>query len=247
MDRYEISLFSPGLDRPLSVIRYGHWGRPVVVFPTSGGRAADYADRGMVDALSFLIDAGRIKLYCLDSLDHLSWSNKAVDHETRARHHDDYERWVTEEVVRFIRGDSPGSGDLLATGCSLGGFHAVHFALRRPDLFPVAIASSGAFDPSWWNTWGYAGLSAYVHNPMWYVPDLGGEHLDWLRSRLHLVLTVGRGPFENETGCLPTTRALASRLQDKGIHCELDEWGDDASHDWPWWQRQIVHHLPRFC
>ena len=63
MDRYEISLFSPGLDRPLSVIRYGHWGRPVVVFPTSGGRAADYADRGMVDALSFLIDAGRIKLY----------------------------------------------------------------------------------------------------------------------------------------------------------------------------------------
>ena len=39
----------------------------------------------MVDALSFLIDAGRIKLYCLDSLDHLSWSNKAVDHETRAR------------------------------------------------------------------------------------------------------------------------------------------------------------------
>ena len=36
-------------------------------------------------------------------------------------------------------------------------------------------------------------------------------------------------------------------LQDKGIRCELDLWGHDVSHDWPWWQRQLAHHLPRFC
>lgn len=247
MDRYETTLDAPGLDRPLSVIRYGHWGRPVVVFPTSGGRAHDYADRGMLDALGWLVDAGRVKLYCVDSFDHRSWSNKALDHESRAQQHDVYESWISDRVVPYIRDDSPGSAELLATGCSLGGFHALHFALRRADLFPAAICVSGAYDPTLWNTWGHAGFAAYVHNPMAYVPDLHGPHLEWLRHRLHLVLTVGRGPFEQETTCLPTTRAIASRLQAKGIWCELDEWGDDASHDWPWWQRQTVHHLQRFC
>ena len=154
MDRYEISPLQPGPDRPLSVIRYGHRGRPVVVFPTSGGRAADHADRGMVDALSFLIDAGRIKLYRLDSLDHLSWSNKAVDHETRARHHDDYERWVTEEVVR-----SSGRTRPVLVTCSPPAAASAASTRSTPRAaparpVPVAIANSGAFDPSWWNTWG---------------------------------------------------------------------------------------------
>ena len=36
-------------------------------------------------------------------------------------------------------------------------------------------------------------------------------------------------------------------LQEKGIRCQLDLWGYDVSHDWEWWQRQLAHHLPRFC
>ncbi len=80
------------------------------------------------------------------------------------------------------------------------------------------------------------------------MPGFGGGHLDWLRSRLDLLLVVGRGPFETEpTKALPSTRHLAGLLQDKGIRAELDEWGDDAAHDWPWWRQQLAHHLPRFC
>ena len=36
-------------------------------------------------------------------------------------------------------------------------------------------------------------------------------------------------------------------LQRKGIPCELDLWGHDVAHDWPWWRKQLAHHLPRFC
>ena len=36
-------------------------------------------------------------------------------------------------------------------------------------------------------------------------------------------------------------------LAEKGISHELDVWGHDVSHDWPWWRKQIAHHLPRFC
>ena len=101
--------------------------------------------------------------------------------------------------------------------------------------------------PAWWHAWGEPGDAAYATNPSWYVPDLEGGHLDWLRSRLDLVLVVGRGPFETEpTRSLPSTRLLAGMLQDKGIRAELDEWGEDVAHDWPWWQQQLAHHLPRF-
>jgi esterase/lipase superfamily enzyme len=40
---------------------------------------------------------------------------------------------------------------------------------------------------------------------------------------------------------------FARLVQEKGIRCELDLWGYDVSHDWEWWQRQLAHHLPRFC
>jgi esterase/lipase superfamily enzyme len=75
-----------------------------------------------------------------------------------------------------------------------------------------------------------------------------GDHLDWLRRQLHLVLVVGQGAWEvDPTGALPSTRRFAAVLQEKGISHELDVWGDDVPHDWPSWQRQLSHHLPRFC
>jgi esterase/lipase superfamily enzyme len=49
------------------------------------------------------------------------------------------------------------------------------------------------------------------------------------------------------TGSLPSARQMAGLLADKGIPHELDVWGHDSAHDWDWWQRQVAHHLPRFC
>jgi esterase/lipase superfamily enzyme len=40
---------------------------------------------------------------------------------------------------------------------------------------------------------------------------------------------------------------MAGLLAERGISCDLDVWGHDSAHDWSWWQRQIAHHLPRFC
>jgi esterase/lipase superfamily enzyme len=94
--------------------------------------------------------------------------------------------------------------------------------------------------------WGERGDSVYFNNPLDYVVHLHGDHLDWLRSRVLLLLVVGRGAWEDSTGALDSTHRLAGLLADKGIPHELDVWGDDSPHDWPAWQRQIAHHLPRF-
>jgi esterase/lipase superfamily enzyme len=231
-----------------SVISYGHWGRPVLVFPSEQGRAFDYENNGMVDAVADLIDAGRVKLYCVDSFDAQTWSRADLPLEDRARRHEAYESWIVDEVVPFVHADCGGPTDIATTGCSLGAFHAVNFALKRADLFPVAIGLSGNYDAAAWNAWGERGDATYFNNPVDYVAHLGGEHLDWLRSRLSIVLVVGQGAWETHpTGALPSTRQFAGLLQGKGIPCELDLWGHDVAHDWPWWQRQLAHHLPRFC
>ncbi len=231
-----------------TVISYGHWGRPVLVFPSEQGRAYDYENNGMVDAVADLIDGGRVKLYCVDSFDAQTWSRAELPLEERARRHGAYESWIVDHVVPFVHADCGGPSDIATTGCSLGAFHAVNFALKRADLFPLAIGLSGNYDASAWNAWGERGDATYFNNPVDYVEHLGGDHLDWLRSRLAIVLVVGQGAWETHpTGALPSTRQLARQLQGKGIRCELDLWGHDVAHDWPWWQRQLAHHLPRFC
>ncbi|CUR54918.1 conserved hypothetical protein [metagenome] len=248
MERVQVELEAPGFDRAGTVIRYGHWGRPVLVFPSEQGRAWDYENNGMVAAVRDLIDAGRVKLYCVDSFDAATWSDNWLPLEERAQRHGAYDAWVTGQVVRWIDEDTPGASGVVTTGCSMGAYHALNFALRHANLFPVAICQSGNYDPSQWHAWGARGEAAYFTNPTDYVPHLGGDHLDWLRGRLHVVLTVGQGPWETHpTSSLPEARRMAGLLAERGISHDLDVWGHDSAHDWDWWQRQLALHLPRFC
>jgi esterase/lipase superfamily enzyme len=147
MRREHVDLPLRDSSHTLSLIAYGDYGRPVLVFPTEAGRAWDFENNGMVDAVRDLIDAGRVKLYCMD-----------------------------------------------------------------------------------------------------YVANADGDHLSWLRERVSILLVCGQGAWEvNPTGALPSSREMAALLQRKGIRCELDLWGFDVAHDWPWWRQQLAHHLPRFC
>ena len=248
MRREHVALDSPFPHWRGSLVVYGHYGRPVLVFPAEDGRAWDFEDRGMLDAVGWLVESGRVKLYCVDSFDAATWSDTSVPVEERARRHDGYEAWVLERVLPWVDGDCGGARQELVTlGVSLGAFHAVNIALRHADRFPLAIGLSGNYDPAAWRGWGERGDAAYFHNPTDYVAHLGGEHLDWLRSQLSLLLVCGQGMWEDTTGSLASTRHLAHLLGEKGIRHELDLWGHDVPHDWPSWQRQLAHHLPRFC
>ncbi len=230
-----------------TVIVHGHYGRPFLVFPSEQGRAWDFENNGMIDAVRPLIEDGRAKLYCVDSFDAASWSNRSLPLEQRARAHGVYESWITGDVVPAVHADCGGPQDIGTLGCSLGAFQAVLFGLRRADLFPLAIGMSGNYDPSTWDGWGERGDAAYFTNPVDFVPNLHGDHLNWLRERLSVLLVVGQGQWEDSTGSLPSTRHFANLLREKGLRCELDVWGHDVPHDWPSWRAQLAHHLPRFC
>jgi esterase/lipase superfamily enzyme len=240
-------LYSPAIGAAGNVVVHGHYGRPLLAFPAEGGGAWDYEKTGMIGAVAPLLEAGRVKVYCVDAFDSQSWSNTALPVEDRARAHERYEAWITEQVVPWIHHDVGGAQEILVTGCSLGAYHALNLAFRRADLFPLAICMSGNYDPSAWDGWGDRGDAAYFNNPMDYVGHLQGDHLDWLRRRLNIVLVCGQGMWEDTTGSLESTKRLAALLHEKGIRHELDLWGHDVPHDWPSWQAQLAHHLPRFC
>jgi esterase/lipase superfamily enzyme len=229
------------------VVAYGHWGRPVIAFPAERGDAGEFERRGMVEAIGEVLAAGRVKLYCVDSFDHETWSNRSIPLEERARRHGVYEAWILGEVVPFVRADCGGASEVIACGCSLGAFHAANFALKRADVFPLAICLSGNYDPAAWDGWGERGDATYFNNPMDYVAHLGGDHLAWLQRQVSLLLVCGQGQWEDTTGALESSRRFGALLMGKGIRCELDLWGYDVAHDWPWWRAQFAHHLPRFC
>src|SRR5215469_4051600 len=78
VNREVAELWSDAIGAAGTVIRYGHWGRPVLVFPSEQGRASDFQNNGMLDAIGGLVDAGRVKIYCVDSYDASSWSNRDI-------------------------------------------------------------------------------------------------------------------------------------------------------------------------
>ena len=208
---------------------FGHWGRPVLVFPSQERSRYEWEEHGMVDAVRDLIDAGRVKLYCVDSWDSGTWHDDWLPREERARRHEAYEQWVVGRVD---------GGDVITAGVSMGAFHAANLTLRRPQRFPLALCFSGVYDLDGVG-WGERGDSFYFNNPADYVRGLDG-------SPASLLLVAGRGRWEDTTGALEQTLRFAALLGARGVRHELDVWGEDAPHDWPAWRAQLAKHLPRF-
>lgn len=230
---------SLGQDMELEV--YGRGGQPVVVFPSQEGRFWDFAGFGMVEACASLVEAGRVRLFSLDGIDWQSWTCHGASPAQRVGRHLDYDRYVMEEAVPFVR-QASGRETAWVTGCSMGAFHAANFFFRHPDAFDGVIAISGLYQPRGF-LGDYCDENVYFNTPLYYLPDLEDPwYLDRYR-RSQIVFAVGQGAWEDE--CLRDTRALQAILERKGIPAWFDYWGHDVNHDWPWWRRMLPYFLER--
>jgi esterase/lipase superfamily enzyme len=231
---------------PATVLAYGHDGPPVVFISAELGSAWDFERRGLLDAVAGLLEEGRVRIYAVDTYDHASWRNESLEREDRARAHQKFEDFLIADLVPAVRDDCGWSAPVTVSGSSLGAFQAADVCLRRPDIFPVALCLSGVYDVDHVG-WGDRGDTFYFHNPVDYVANMSGAHLDWVRSAARLILAVGTGMWEDESasGALPSTLRFADLLSEKGVPHELDVWGTDTPHDWPSWGRMLAKHLPR--
>jgi esterase/lipase superfamily enzyme len=233
--------FSPILGHDMELKVYGYYGKPVLVFPAQGGSFHEFEDFGMIGVLSPFIEAGQIKIFTVNSLDGQTWSNWQAHPADRARRHQDYDRYIVEEVVPFMRRHS-GDTDLkfLTTGVSMGAYHAVNFFFRHPDVFDTVIALSGLYQLSYF-IGDYMDENVYFNTPLAYLPKLDDPwYIDQYRQS-KIIVAAGQGAFEDEM--LADTRALKQILDQKGIPNWIDIWGGDVNHDWPWWHRMLPYFL----
>ena len=234
---------SRAMGRPVFLWSYGWWGTPVLALPTAGGMAHDWQHNGAIEALAPLIRAGRIKLYCPETNVAECWTHAEGPATRRLARHRAYEEFVVGELVPWIRQDcNLPNARIAVAGPSVGGWYAVNFALKYPEVFWWALSMSGRFAMDKLVDGGWP-TELYHQLPFWYVPNLGGAELERVRRQTSITLVVGQGPHEGD--CLPETVALARTLRERGISCDLDVWGHDSGHQWPWWHRQIKHHLLR--
>jgi esterase/lipase superfamily enzyme len=229
---------SLGQDMELKV--YGHAGKPVVVFPCQGGRFFEYEDFGMVEACRSFVEGGAVTLVTVDGVDGQSWTNWGAHPADRARRHNDYDRYIVDEVAPFVRALRPQASGALATGCSMGAYHSANFFFRHPDVFDAVIALSGVYKLTDF-VGDYVDDNVYFNSPLLNLPGLSDPwYLDRYR-RSQIVVCVGQGAWEDQM--LADTRALQGILAAKGIPAWIDFWGHDVNHDWPWWRRQMPYFL----
>jgi esterase/lipase superfamily enzyme len=236
--------WSPNLNYEMELKVYGHTGKAVIVFPTTSGKFYEYEDFGMVEACQPFIDSGDITLFTVDSIDHQTWLNYGIHPDDRAKRYNDYDRYIIQEVIPFARSHGTQFPKLMVTGCDIGGTHAANFFFKHPDVFDTLVALSGIYSSRYF-LGDFMDDQTYFHFPLVYLPNLTDHwYLDQYQES-DIIFCVGQGAWEQDS--LMDTWAMRTVLSEKNIPAWIDFWGEDVTHDWPWWRKQIVHflsHLP---
>jgi esterase/lipase superfamily enzyme len=233
--------YSDRVGRDMGVVVHGHWGPPMILFPTSGGDEWEYERQGMIGALEEFIEAGRVKTFSVNINHGDSFGNYRAHPLHRSWMQRQYDAYIRHEVIPFVR-DSCRSQDIgvWTMGASLGGFHAANTLFKYPDVVKRCFALSAVYDMKRFMNGAYDD-NFYFNNPVDYMANASDPwQLGHLAScDIHLV--TGSGPWERSDEAYRMSRILASR----GIAHHLDDWGPLGGHDWPYWKHQLREYLSR--
>ena len=224
----------------MGVVVYGHWGTPLLAFPTSGGDEWELEGQGMVGALAEFIDGGRIKLFTVGSNGDQSFYNKGAHPFHRSwmqRQWDEYIRW---EVMPFIHHHCNGLVAIATMGASLGAYHAANTLFKYPDVVKRCFALSGVYDMRRFMD-GQYDQNFYFNNPVDYLANLSDPWTLGNLASCDIHIATGTGPWEKAEESYRLSAILSSR----GIRHHLDDWGPMGGHDWGYWKQQMAKYLER--
>jgi esterase/lipase superfamily enzyme len=190
---------------------FGKTGFPVIVFPTSRARYYQAKDFGLVNAAAYLIDTGKIKVYCPDSIDSESWYNKSIHPAERVKTQIAYEEVILNDVFEFAFQDT-GIDKVALAGCSFGGYHSSNIAFRNPDKVRYLFSMGGASNIRRFLD-GYYDDNCYYNNPPDYISNLNDDKILDEVKKMEIIL--GKG--ENDL-CLDENKILSDILNQKKFH-----------------------------
>jgi esterase/lipase superfamily enzyme len=231
MQERNINFYSHILGKNLSLQIIGHWGYPVLMFPTSMGSVSQNKDMGLIKSIKHLIDGGVVKTYNIETIDFESFYGKGISPHDRAYNYELYTRFLAYELIPKIQEENSVHRIGLA-GCSFGAYHAVNFAFKQPDLTNFVIGMSGSYDISTFMK-GHYDDNVYFNNPVDYMVNAE----TWKYN--HMKVVLGTSDWDI---CLGETKRFAGILAQKGINHIYDEkkW---AKHDWPLWNMVFPNYL----
>ncbi len=236
--------YSERVEQEVHLVRWGHYGTPVLLYATAGGDAEEAERFQLIEALGELLEAGRIKVYSMDSIAGRAWlERKPADYCARLQNR--FDAMVYHEIVPAIRADCRSDAiEIIAAGASIGAFNAVAALCRHPDVFRIALGMSGTYDLERFLYGGPFTEDLYFSSPLHYLPGLGegSEQLRLLRQRF-AVLAFGQGRWEDPS----ESWRLAEVLGARGVPNRIDAWGPEWDHDWPTWRVMLPRYLADFC
>lgn len=239
MTKQSENWYSDRLGQHVTVVRWGHVGTPVLVFPTAAGDAEECERFLMLDVLAPLLEKGRIKVYSVDSVAGQAWVDRDIPRDVAGRRQNQFDEFVYREVIPLVRHDCKSPDiEVIAAGASIGAFNALAAICRHPDVFKSAICMSGTYDLKKFMgeemTQDY-----YQSSPMHFLPNLGeGEQLRRLRQRF-VLFTHGQGRWEDPN----ESWRIADVLGAKDIPNRVDAWGQEWDHDWPTWREMLPKYV----
>lgn len=230
--------FSGRLQDEITVVRWGTFGPPVLVFPSAGGDAEEIERFGLIDACAPLLAEGKVKLYSVDSVagQAMIMKNSPVEHRMWLLNQ--FHECVRWEVLPAIHADLGGQPmDVITSGASIGAFNAVAVLCRYPDVFGAAIGMSGTYriERFYEEAWSE---DLYFSAPLQFLPGMAGPQLDRLRER-RVILASGEGAHED----VGESWRIADVLGSMGVPNRVDNWGPQWEHDWPTWHRMLPQYL----
>lgn len=239
MHREVSSWYSPSLGIEMPVVAYGHYGFALLLVPTAAADFLEYERFQLIDALAPLTDAGKMKVFSINSMNKESWMNNTMLPEHKAIRHNQFNEYVFKEVIPFIKTHTSEETPIYICGASFGALHSMNLFLKRPDLIQGVISMSGVYNLEEY-TKGYFDEQVYYNSPEHYLPRLADTwYLDKIRASKHIHIYTGSGAYEDPEA----SRRFSGVLHQKGIPHDLGIWGDDITHDWPTWRHMLPHIL----
>ncbi|NII29527.1 esterase [Pseudoflavitalea sp. X16] len=239
MERQITSWYSPALNKEMPVAVYGHYGFALLLIPTAAADYLEYERFGLMESLRPFIDAGKVKVFSINSINTESWMNNEMEPRYKAIRHRQWNDYVYQEVVPYIHTHTSHETPIIVSGASFGALHSANLFFQRPDILQGCISMSGVYELTEY-TKGYFDDDVYFNSPMHYMPNLTDHSiLEQIRRSQHVHLLSGSGDYEDPE----SARRFAGILYGKGIHYELDIWGQEWKHDWPTWKAMLPHYL----
>ena len=239
MEKHFASWYSDQLNKEMPIAVYGHYGFALLMIPTAAADYLEYERFELINSMAPFIDGGKLKVFSINSVNVESWMNDNMHPRDKAIRHQQFNNYVFEEVIPYIKTHTSNDTPIITCGASFGALHSMNLFLKRPDLINGVVALSGVYDLTEY-TKGYFDEDVYFNSPQHYIPYLTDHSiLEQIRKGKPIYIFSGSGAYEDPNA----SRSFASILYNKGITYELDVWGSEWPHDWQTWRTVLPHVL----